>query len=327
MTEPLVRIDRLSKTFRSHGSVVHAVDQVSLTIGKGEVLGLVGESGSGKSTLGKLLIGLHDKDGGSVEVAGQRLPRAYRRRDFQQQARVIQMIFQDPSSCLNPRMTVSEILSEPLSLLGGRDRSGKVIRHWLERVNLPMSVLQRYPHELSGGQKQRIGIARALIMEPSLLVCDEPISALDVSVQAQVVNLLRGLQKELGLTLLFIAHDLAMVRYISDRIAVMYRGQLMELGPADTLVADPRHPYSQLLLAASPVADPAVKTLQRVELEQKNPVPEGGGSGCQFAHRCPRVMPVCHQQRPDLMPLTGSNDRNRLAACHALQSESSVVSI
>lgn len=317
MNEALVQIESLCKTFNSHGAEVRAVDDVSLTIQRGEVLGLVGESGSGKSTLGRLLIGLHDKDSGKVVVDDVLQRRRYRRADFRRQASRVQMIFQDPDSSLNPRLTVREILREPIRLLRLKGDPAARIQQWLERVNLPLSVLDRYAHELSGGQKQRIGIARALIAEPQLLICDEPISALDVSVQAQVVNLLRGLQSELGLTMLFIAHDLAMVRYISDRIAVMYRGQLMELGQSDTLVAAPRHPYSQLLLASSPVADPNV-AMPAVTA----PVVQGSTgkanvrAGCQFADRCPHVMDQCRQQRPMLRQLP---DSEQLAACYWLE--------
>ena len=229
---PLMEIQNLVKHFDLGGDQrVHAVDDVSLSISPREIVGLVGESGSGKSTLGKTILGLHDKTDGSVAFAGQMLPRRYRASDFRAMAPKMQMIFQDPYSSLNPRMTVGEIVGEGLRLepeLSASDVQDRV-SHWLKLVGLSPDHRSRYPHEFSGGQRQRIGIARALILQPEFVVCDEPISALDVSVQAQVVNLLGELTREFGLTLLFIAHDLSMVRYISDRMAVMYLGGLVEV--------------------------------------------------------------------------------------------------
>jgi len=241
----ILEIKGLSKHFQiKKGQKLHAVDQVSLSIAENEIVGLVGESGCGKSTLGRTIVGLYDKTAGEVVYKGRRLPTSYSAREFREFSREIQMIFQDPSSSLNPRMTIREIVAEGPLLHGLWKRSDvpAKVGAWLERVGLPRDVMSRYPHEFSGGQRQRIGIARALALEPKIVVCDEPISALDVSVQAQVVNLLQDLKEKMGLTLLFIAHDLSMVRYISDRMAVMYLGSFVELGPADEVYYRPLHP-------------------------------------------------------------------------------------
>ncbi len=317
--QPLLAIDRVSKHYGLGAKSFMAVDQLSLDIYRGEVLGLVGESGSGKSTLGKMILGLEDKSAGSMYFQGELLPRRYGRKDFQQQSRAIQMIFQDPSACLNPRMTVAEIIAEPLRFQSENKQQPatklqSLIEQWLRRVNLPVTALSRYPHEFSGGQRQRIGIARALIASPQLLVCDEPISALDVSVQAQVVNLLAELRAEMGLSLLFIAHDLAMARYISDRIAVMYRGHLMELATTEVLFAQPRHPYSQFLLASNPVADPAQsQSIDTGRVAVNTHYPED--SACPFASRCPKETNDCVKQRPQL-ELVASDHQ---VACHHLE--------
>ncbi|HET6474299.1 MAG TPA: ABC transporter ATP-binding protein [Pseudomonadales bacterium] len=314
----LVVADRLAKYFRiGGGQIVHAVDDVSLAIDEKEIVGLVGESGSGKSTLGKTLIGLYEKTAGTVAYRGEPLPQRYGPDDFRRLAKRMQMIFQDPYSSLNPRMTVGEIVGEGLRLGGEsaanvRDR----VADWLRRVGLEPDHMSRYPHEFSGGQRQRIGIARALIMNPEFVVCDEPISALDVSVQAQVVNLLDELQDSLGLTLLFIAHDLSMVRYVSDRMAVMYLGSLVEIGPSDAVFFDPKHPYTQLLVASNPEADPATERARgRAEIAGEIPSPVNLPPGCRFAGRCPKVMDVCRSTRPPLLPL-GDAAPARLVACH-----------
>ncbi|HDZ09437.1 ABC transporter ATP-binding protein [Pseudohongiella sp.] len=312
----LVKLDRLTKYFDlGRGQRVHAVDGISFSIKEGETLGLVGESGSGKSTLGKTLLGLHDKTSGTLTYRGEVLPARYRSADFQRLAHKMQMVFQDPYSSLNPRMTVGEIIAEGLR---GKPMSATqkqaLVSQWLDRVGLNAAHASRYPHEFSGGQRQRIGIARALIMEPEFVVCDEPISALDVSVQAQVVNLLNDLKKSMGLTMLFIAHDLSMVRYISDRMAVMYLGSLVELGKAGEVYFEPRHPYTEVLIASNPEPDPATER-QRVStaIQGEIPSPVNVPEGCRFAGRCPKVMPVCHQQTPQLLPLV---DEDRLVACH-----------
>jgi oligopeptide/dipeptide ABC transporter ATP-binding protein len=313
----LVETVELTKHFPiGRGQAVHAVDKVSLAIEEKEIVGLVGESGSGKSTLGKTLIGLHDKTAGEARYRGERLPDRYRPRDFQRYARKIQMIFQDPYSSLNPRMTVGEIVGEGLKL--HTDLKTAAIRErvaeWLRRVGLQPDHMSRYPHEFSGGQRQRIGIARALILEPEFVVCDEPISALDVSVQAQVINLLDDLKSSLGLTLLFIAHDLSMVRYVSNRMAVMYLGSLIEIGPSNKVYFEPKHPYTQLLIGSNPEPDPTTERRRRATIiKGEIPSPVNVPEGCRFANRCPKVMDVCRQKTPKLAPLDDAPDR--LVAC------------
>ncbi|MBP6382517.1 MAG: ABC transporter ATP-binding protein [Pseudomonadales bacterium] len=317
--KPLVEIRGLHTHFRTaRGQTVRAVDGVSLAIARDTVTGLVGESGSGKSTLGKTLAGLLPSSAGEILYAGELLPRRHRPADFRRQARAIQMIFQDPYASLNPRMTVGEILCEPLRLqAGGPSREHRELAaRWLERVGLAAGHLGRYPHEFSGGQRQRIGIARALILEPEFVVCDEPISALDVSVQAQIVNLLEELRASLGLTLLFIAHDLAMVRHVSQRIAVMYLGRLVEEGPAEALWCAPLHPYTQLLVASNPEPDPrAARERAHVPAAGEPPSPLDALPGCRFATRCPLATGRCHVEAPLLRPVAG----DRMAACHLLR--------
>ena len=315
---PLVVSDNLTKHFpMAGGHQVHALDGVSLTIHEKEIVGLVGESGSGKSTYGKTLIGLHDKTAGTVTYRGEPLPQRYNARDFQRHARKIQMIFQDPYSSLNPRMTVGEIIGEGLKLhtnLTGREVRDRV-GEWLKRVGLEPDHMSRYPHEFSGGQRQRIGVARALIMEPEFVVCDEPISALDVSVQAQVVNLLDELKQSMGLTLLFIAHDLSMVRYVSDRMAVMYLGSVVEVGPADPVFFEPKHPYTAILVGSNPEPDPeAERHRQSTTIRGEIPSPVDVPPGCRFANRCPKVMDVCRTETPQLIPLKDAAERE--VACH-----------
>ena len=313
----LVRIDELSKYFDiGKGQKVHAVDKISFSIAEREIVGLVGESGSGKSTLGKTLLGLHDKSAGEVHYRGAAMPRHYTTADFQKYSRKMQMIFQDPYSSLNPRMTVGEIIAEGLllhrlmSAAQARDKAA----HWLERVGQHADHMSRYPHEFSGGQRQRIGIARAMILEPEFVVCDEPISALDVSVQAQVVNLLSELQASMGLTLLFIAHDLSMVRYVSDRMAVMYLGALMEIGPVDDVYFRPLHPYTQILIASNPEPDPDIERARpSTGIQGEIPSPVNVPAGCRFAGRCPKVMDVCRGTTPVLKKV---DDSERLVACH-----------
>jgi oligopeptide/dipeptide ABC transporter ATP-binding protein len=306
--------------------VVHAVDDFSLTIDEREIVGLVGESGSGKSTFGKTLLGLHHKTAGDVYLKGEQLPRRYTAADFQRCARRMQMIFQDPYSSLNPRMTVEEIVGEGLRLQGvGRAQVRETTGGWLARVGLESGHAGRYPHELSGGQRQRVGIARALILEPTFVVCDEPISALDVSVQAQIVRLLGELKESLGLTLLFIAHDLSMVRYISDRMAVMYLGSLVEVGRSEDVYFAPWHPYSKTLVASNPKPDPRSER-QRVTLPITGEIPSSIniGPGCRFASRCPEVMERCHTVTPALRALPdGAHQRH--IACHLYESSGPVL--
>ena len=316
----LVEAAGVTKHFKlGRGKVVHAVDDVSLAIEKKEIVGLVGESGSGKSTFGKTLIGLHTKTAGEVRYAGEVLPQRYKPADFRRYASRMQMIFQDPYSSLNPRMTVGEIIGEGLRLRA-RGHSGAQIReevgNWLARVGLERGHASRYPHEFSGGQRQRVGIARALIMQPEFVVCDEPISALDVSVQAQIVRLLGELKESLGLTMLFIAHDLSMVRYVSDRMAVMYLGSLVEIGAADDVYFKPKHPYTQILVSSNPQPDPRSER-QRATIPIKGEIasPVNVGVGCRFANRCPKVMDVCRRVTPELRTVVDGATTSRVA-CH-----------
>ncbi len=324
VSDPLISAKEVSRHFKLPGGVtLRAVDKVSLDIAPREILGLVGESGSGKSTLGKTLVGLLDKSGGEVFFRGEPLPTSYEPSDFARFATTSQMIFQDPYSSLNPRMTVGEIISEGPRLHSniGRVELREKSADWLRRVGLHPDHMARYPHEFSGGQRQRIGIARALILEPEFVVCDEPISALDVSVQAQVVNLLGDLKESLGLTLLFIAHDLSMVRYVSDRMGVMYLGTLVEVGNADDVFFDPKHPYTKLLISSNPEPDPESERQRTdVKIQGEIPSPTGLGNACPFAGRCPEVMARCRRERPALRPLEvngqGHDDGARVVACH-----------
>ena len=312
----MIKINKLKKHFpmdRKH--TVHAVDDVSFDIHQHEIVGLVGESGSGKSTLGKTLVGLLDKTDGEVFFKGNKLPSVYKPEHFKKYSQEMQMIFQDPYTSLNPRMTVEEIISEGLKLKEKNSRqqiTDKVVE-WLENVGLNASFLPRYPHEFSGGQRQRIGIARAMIIEPEFVVCDEPISAQDVSVQAQVINLLEKLKNSMGLTLLFIAHDLSMVRYISDRMAVMYLGNIVELGPANDVYFRAKHPYTEFLIAANPEPDPELeKNKAKYTISGEIPSPINVKPGCRFASRCPKRMPECEHQTPPLKTVA----ENHQVACH-----------
>ncbi len=318
MNQPLLAVENLTKHFRiGLGQVVHAVDNVSFTLDEREILGLVGESGSGKSTLGKTIIGLHHKTGGVVRFAGKTLSSWYTSRDYLDLATRMQMIFQDPYSSLNPRMTVGEIIGEGLRIHTHQTNVEikKETAEWLKRVGLNADHMSRYPHEFSGGQRQRIGIARALILKPDLVICDEPISALDVSVQAQVVNLLGELKESMGLTMLFIAHDLSMVRYVSDRIAVMYLGSLVEIGTANDVFFNPKHPYTQVLVGSNPEPDPKhERGRDSMGLEGEIPSPINIKPGCRFANRCPKTMDVCRVKTPKIKPI--NNQEARMVACH-----------
>ncbi len=300
----LLDVHDLKTHFSARGKTVHALDGVALTLNKKEVLGIVGESGSGKSTLARTIIGLLDKTAGTVSWCGKRLPQRYRRRDFQHYATAMQMIFQDPQGSLNPRMSARELVAEGARLLGclSRDQLRTQVDKYLALVGLSPQLADRYPHEFSGGQRQRLGIARALIMQPQLLICDEPVAALDVSVQAQIVNLLADLQRDMHLSMLFIAHDLSIVRYLSDRIIVMYLGVVVEEGPGEAVFKHPLHPYTQMLLAASPEPDPAFERQRpRLLLQGEVPSPLNLPPGCRFASRCPKVMPQCKQREPELI--------------------------
>ena len=282
---------------------LHAVRDVSLDLAAGETLGIVGESGSGKSTLARAIIGTVPASEGAVIWDGQDLL-SLKGRAQRAHRKSVQMIFQDPLAALNPRMTVGEIIAEPLRTHFSETPKGEIrdrVGQMMERVGLLPNLINRYPHEFSGGQCQRIGIARALILDPRLVICDEPVSALDVSVQAQVVNLLRDLQRDMGLSLIFISHDLSVVQHISDRIAVMYLGRLMELGRARDVCHEPRHPYTQALISAVPVPDPVKeRARERKVLQGELPSPMAPPSGCVFRTRCPRVTDQCAAQLPEL---------------------------
>jgi oligopeptide transport system ATP-binding protein len=285
---------------RQVGSI-KAVDGLNFDLVRGETLGLVGESGCGKSTTGRAILQLYEPTDGEVIFEGKDLVKM-NSGDLRRMRRRMQMIFQDPYASLNPRMTVGSIVGEPLEVhnigSGRKDRQERV-QELLKIVGLNPYFVNRYPHEFSGGQRQRIGVARALAVNPSFIVCDEPISALDVSIQAQIINLLEDLQEELGLTYLFIAHDLSVVRHISDRIAVMYLGKIVELADRDSLYENPMHPYTQALLSAVPIPDPEIeKKRQRIILEGDVPSPANPPKGCNFNTRCPRVMDICRQYEP-----------------------------
>jgi len=318
---PLITIKNLKKHFKvAPDKTVHAVDGIDLEIFENEIVGLVGESGCGKSTLGRTLVGLYPKTAGEVVYKGKQLPSEYSAGDFALYAKEIQMIFQDPYSSLNPRMTVREIISEGplLNGLWKPQEANQKTGEWLQRVGLHPDHMSRYPHEFSGGQRQRIGIARALALEPKVVICDEPISALDVSIQAQIVNLLAELKEKFGLTLLFIAHDLSMVRYISNRMAVMYLGAVMEIGQSDSVYFEPLHPYTKLLVGSNPEADPRIeKARVHKDLEGEIPTPVNIKPGCRFAGRCPKAEKRCWEMTPSLEELK----ENHFVACHIVADE------
>jgi oligopeptide transport system ATP-binding protein len=303
-----------SGLLRRQIGVIKAVDGVTFDIRRGETLGLVGESGCGKSTLGRAILRLVEPTAGSVHFGGADIA-ALSASDLRELRPRMQMIFQDPQACLNPRMTVTSIISEPLDehLEMSADDKRRRVRELMEAVGLNPSFAGRYPHEFSGGQRQRIGIARALALNPDLLVCDEPIAALDVSIQAQVMNLLADLQEQFGLTYLFISHDLSMVRHFADRVAVMYLGRIAELAPADLLYSAPRHPYTKALLSAVPVPDPVLEShRKRIILTGDVPSPANPPVGCNFCTRCPEVQEKCFALKPEWRSL----GPDRLVACH-----------
>ena len=299
---------------RKHTGDVKAVDGVSFDIFEGETLGLVGESGCGKSTCGRAILRLYEPTEGSIKIDGVEIAKT----DFNALRKMrptMQMVFQDPQASLNPRMTLAGIIGEPLSEHSKLTSDKRLARIYelMDAVGLNRDFANRYPHEFSGGQRQRIGIARALALNPKFIVCDEPIAALDVSIQAQVVNLLEDLQEQFGLTYLFISHDLSMVRHIADRVAVMYLGKIAELAPRDELYADPLHPYTKALLSAVPEPDPSAHdTANRTVLQGDVPSPANPPKGCNFCTRCPAVMDICHQIDPDFHEVRPG----RFIACH-----------
>jgi oligopeptide transport system ATP-binding protein len=320
----LLRVENLVKHFPIHRGLlqrqvgaVRAVDDISFDIKRGETLGLVGESGCGKSTTGRAILQLHRPTSGKVDFDGVNLV-ALKGEELRRTRRKMQMIFQDPYASLNPRMTVGNIIGEPLiihNIASGKEVDDRVAQ-LLELVKLNPSFATRYPHEFSGGQRQRIGVARALSLQPSFIVCDEPISALDVSIQAQVVNLLEDLQEQFNLTYLFIAHDLSMVRHISTRVAVMYLGVIVELAARADLYESPLHPYSQALLSAVPIPDPiAEANRKRTILEGDVPSPANPPSGCRFRTRCPIAENFCADSRPEFREVTPGH----YVACHKVK--------
>ena len=317
--EPLLEVRGLRKWFPVAGGLfgrpagyLKAVDGVSFTIYRGETFGLVGESGCGKTTTGRLVLGLEKPSAGDIRFEGTDIKKASTN-EMRHLRRRMQIVFQNPYSSLDPRMTVGDLIGEPLMVHGvvrGKARQER-IAELLQLVGLQPESARRFPHEFSGGQRQRIGIARALALNPDLVVLDEPVSALDVSIQSQVLNLLQDLQHQLGLTYLFIAHDLAVVKHISDRVGVMYLGKIVEMGPADELFRRPLHPYTRALMSAIPVPDPDVKP-QRIVLEGDVPSPINPPPGCRFQSRCPLAMDICRQVEPDLVTM----GENHQVACH-----------
>ena len=306
MSDVILKAEDLKKYFKIKGrKVVKAVDGVSIEVERGKTLGLVGESGCGKSTLGRTLIRIYEPTEGKITLNGKDISGKSTKRFRQDLARSIQMIFQDPYACLSPRMTVSQLISEGWGLnhaihMSAEEKRDRVIE-LLETVGLNEEHANRFPHEFSGGQRQRIGIARALSMSPELIICDEPISALDVSIQAQVMNLLLKLQQDKGLSYIFIAHDLSMVRYISDTVAVMYLGSIMEYATNKELYENPQHPYTKALFSAIPVANPKIeKGRSRIKLEGEIPSPINSPKGCKFCTRCAYAKPGCFEQPPVL---------------------------
>jgi peptide/nickel transport system ATP-binding protein len=314
--ETLLEAVDLVKHFPAQSkAVVHAVDGVSLTVRRGETLGIVGESGCGKSTLGRLLVRLLDPTSGTVRFRGDDIT-ALSHRDLRPYRRELQMIFQDPYASLNPRRRIGQIIADPLEIhgVGSRDEVRRRVQELLEVVGLSAQHLNRFPHEFSGGQRQRVGVARALALHPQLIVADEPVSALDVSIQAQVVNLLDDLQDEFHLTYVFIAHDLGVVHHVSDRIAVMYLGVVVESAPADDLYTQPIHPYTEALLSAIPDIDTGEDDVrrERIVLEGEVPSPIAPPPGCRFHTRCRYATDVCRVERPPLLDY----GNGRVAACH-----------
>ncbi|WP_269395313.1 ABC transporter ATP-binding protein [Maritalea porphyrae] len=309
----LLEVNNISKTFPGrNGAIVRAVSDVSFCVEDGEVLGVVGESGCGKSTLGRSLLRLIEPSAGEVLYEGRDII-GLNRKDMKSVRRDLQIIFQDPFGSLNPRHKVGHLIGEPLDVhdIGSRTQRLEKVKELVEIVGLPQNAIDRYPHEFSGGQRQRIAIARALALDPKLIVADEAVSALDVSIQSQIINLIAKLQKRLSLSIIFISHDLSVIRHVSDRIAVMYLGRIVEIGPTERVMANPRHPYTHSLLSAIPRVG---EKKSRSNLSGEVPDPSDPPSGCAFHSRCPKVMDICKQVRPKLM--THFTDVGGEVACH-----------
>lgn len=317
MPETMIDLQNLNKIFtftsgifNSQNRIVHAVQSINLQIWKGETLGLVGESGCGKSTLARLIVGLENPSSGFIFFQGDDIS-SYDKRAMKIYRRNVQLIFQDPYSSLNPRKSAISMVKEPLIIhrSGNSDERRRQAMELMEKVGLSAEQANRYPHEFSGGQRQRIGIARALILQPQLIIADEPVSALDVSVQAQILNLLKDLKQDFGLTYLFISHDLNVIRHMADRVAVMYLGQIVELAENRDIYESPLHPYTQLLLSAVPDCNPRKK---RKKVIIKDEIGHGGNRGCNFQDRCPYKLPLCKEQQPVLQEV----NKQRFCACH-----------
>ena len=312
----MLEVKNLTKHFKAgKGQEVHAVDNVSFTLEKGKTLGLVGESGCGKSSCARTIIRIYDPTEGQILLDGQDITHM-KQRELKPLRKKMQMIFQDPYASLNARMTVRDIIAEPLlahGIVKKKDQANEYVYPMLERVGLTKEHANRYAHEFSGGQRQRVGIARALVLQPELVICDEPISALDVSIQAQVINLLKDFQEERGVSYLFIAHDLSMVRYVSDDVGVMYLGQLVEVCESEEIYRNPLHPYTMGLLGSIPVANPRLaREKEKSSIEGDIPSPIDPPSGCRFHTRCPYAKPICAEQTPVLKDVGGGHQ----VACH-----------
>ena len=322
MAENILEVNNLCKYFDvtsgafAPKQVLKAVDNVSFSVQKGETFGVVGESGCGKTTLGRTIVRLYSPTSGSIRFKGEEIASVKREKDFMKHRKSLQMIFQDPYASLNPRMTVGEIIGEPMTvhrMYSASERRDRVV-DLLKTVGLNPDHISRFPHEFSGGQRQRIGIARTLALDPEFIICDEPISALDVSIQAQIINLLEQLQQERGISYIFIAHDISMVKHISQSIGVMYLGNIVETGNCNEIYHNPMHPYTQALLSAVPIPDPDVaKSKSRIHLTGELPSPLNPPSGCPFRTRCPHAKEICSECKPELKQVGG-----RKVACHLI---------